>query len=525
MLDTETSSPSLFSELVSLRMQLASTAALLAQRDEKLRLYEEEISWLHENLQELKRHRFGTKSERWETEEQLLFNEAEVYSQDGEDEEGDEAEAAESVEVKPHTRKRGHRKPLPAELPRRVVEITLPESERMGPDGKPLGVIGREVSEKLIYEPAKTEVIEYHRLRYGTDSGDRGVIAPPVPSIIPKGIATPELLAAIVTKKFAFGLPFYRQEYIFGRMGVEIPRCTQARWVVKAAEQCRPLWNILEEWLMGSAYVSCDETWTQVLKEKGKTAESKSWMWVRCTPSEIKKIVLFDYDPHRSAEVAKRLFSDYQGTLQVDGYASYNCLETQDGLIRIGCNMHGRRGFEKAHKTGAKTGKTLAEVGLKLYKRLYDIEEEARHLSFEERHKLRQEKAVPIWQEFKTWAEANRAKVPPKSKIGEAFSYFINEYPYLIGYLKAGHLEMDNGFAERAIKNFAIGRKNWMFSDTEAGAEASALFYSLVVTIKINGGDPYTVLKEIFTKIPLAKTIEDFERLAALIVPSRPKFE
>jgi transposase len=502
-------------------MQLASTTAQLVQKDERLRVYEEEISWLHENLRELKRHRFGAKSERWETEEQLLFNEAEVHSQNPTPEEDEEEES--EVKVGGHTRKRGHRSPLPESLPRRVVEITLPESERLGSDGKPLGVIGKEVSEKLIYEPAKTEVVEYHRFRYGEDSGDKGVIAPPVPSIIPKGIATPELLAAIVLKKFAYGLPFYRQEDMFKRMGVHLPRCTQARWVMRAAIECRPLWNILEEWLMASPYVSCDETWTQVLKEKGKRAESQSWMWVRTTPSEIKKIVLFDYDPHRSADVAKRLFAEYRGTLQVDGYASYNCLETQEGLTRIGCNMHGRRGFEKAHKTGARQGQTMAETALKFYGRIYDIEEEARQMSFEERHKLRSKKAAPVWAEFKVFALENQAKVPPKSKIGDAFRYFINEYDYLIGYLTAGHLEADNGFAERSIKNFAIGRKNWLFSDTEAGADASALFYSLVVTIKINGGDPYAVLKEIFTKIPLAKTIEDFENLADLIVSTRPQ--
>ncbi len=515
----ELSSQSLFSELESLRNSVSGLKSSLQREKEKNKIYEKEITWLHEVIGAFKRHRFGPRSEKWETEEQLLFNEAEVYGKQEKLEGDQESE----ITVEEHTRKRGHRKPLPENLPREVVVIDLPESERIGSDGKPMGKIGEEISEKLIYEPAKIKVIEYHRIRYGEDSGDKGVIAPPVPSIIPQGIVTASLLSQIVVQKFLYGLPFYRQEDIFKRLGVEIPRCTQARWVVQAAQECRPLWNILEDRLMSSNYVSCDETWTQVLKEKGRKPEQKSWMWVRCTPNDIKKIVLFDYDPNRSAQVAMRLFADYKGILQVDGYGSYNCLEGKQGLIRIGCNMHGRRKFEEAFKTGAKAGQTLAEAALRFYKRLYEVEEEAKKLSFEERHKLREEKAKPIWEGFKTWADDNHGKVPPKSKIGMAFGYFRNEYKYLIGYLQAGYLEMDNGFAERAIKNFAIGRKNWLFSDTEAGAEASSLFYSLVATIKINGGDPCTVLTEVFEKTPLAKTIEDYEKLVDLILSPRPR--
>ena len=232
-------------------------------------------------------------------------------------------------------------------------------------------------------------------------------------------------------------------------------------------------------------------------------------------------IVLFDYDPHRSAEVAKRLLEEFKGFLQVDGYASYNILEKQIELIRIGCNMHGRRYFEKAFKTGAKSGTTLAEVGLKFYKQLYDHEEIIRPRPPEERYRLRSEVQVPIWEEFKIWVDANYAKVPPKSKIGEAFKYFRSEYKYLIGYLQDGRLEMDNGFAERAIRKFAIGRNNWMFADTEAGAHASAMFYSLLCTAKVNDVNIFEAMKYLFTEIPKAKTIEDYERLADVIMGIR----
>lgn len=519
-------SDDLITENASLREMKEGFEALIKSKDEKIAQYESEIERLQEIMLSLKRQVFGPKSERWQSEEQgvLLFNEAEVEASKPETEAAGAATATdkedETVAVKGFERKRGKRKPLPENLPRRIEVVELPESERVSPDGTPLKVVGKEVSEKLVYEPARIEVIEYHRLRYGIDSGEPVKTAPPVPAIIPKGIATPSLLSGIVTHKYADGLPLYRQEEMFDRIGVELSRGSMARWIVQAALACIPIWNFLEEKLLSSTYVSCDETHTQVLNEKGRSAQSKSWMWVRATPSDDQKIILFDYDPHRSGDVAKRLFADYCGTLQVDGYAAYNGVEEQDGVDRIGCNMHGRRGFEDAHKNGAKSGRSLAEQGIKYYQRLYDIEEEAKQkgMSFSDRHEHRKKYAVPLWDEMKTWAEQNAEKVPPKSKIGQAFGYFLGEYECLRGYLKDGRLEPDNGFAERAIRKFAIGRNNWLFSDSEEGAKASALFYSFVVTAKLNGVNPYEALKQILERLPTTSTLDDYEKLGNLLL-------
>lgn len=513
---------SIFSPKASLAETLQGALLQIEIRDKKIKHYESEINRLHEMLLEVKRCKFGKKSERWESSEQLVFNEAEVESRKL-DPLG-EQDVEEEIKVSAHTKKkRGRRGPLPDNLEREEVVIELPEAERHAEDGTPLKIIGYEVSEKLKYEPSKTTVIVYRRAKYGVDSGDYEKTAPPVPSIIPKGIATAELLASVVVEKYGYGMPLYRQEYKFDQMGVDLTRQTMARWVVKSAEACMPVWNVLCDRLLNSFYVSCDETHTQVLKENGRTAESKSWMWVRCVPTGKNKIVLFDYDPSRSAEVAKRLLSEFKGYLQVDGFASYNILEKDIELIRIGCNMHGRRYFEKALTVGAKAGQSLAEVAMRFYKRLYDHEEEIRALPPDDRHRLRQEIQVPIWNEFKIWADQNHSKVPPKSKIGEAFKYFVSEYEYLTGYLKDGRLEMDNGFAERIIRKFAIGRNNWMFADTEAGAHASAMFYSLLCTAKVNDVNIYQAMTYLFNEIPKAKSIEDFERLADVIMGLTPQ--
>jgi len=511
---------SFFTDYENLKIQFNSLAFQAQTKDVLLKNYEEEISRLNEIVRDLQRSKFGKKSERWESSEQLVFNEAEVESCKpdpmGED---DDVE----IKVSGHTKKiRGHRRALPTDLDREEIIIELPESERFAEDGTSLKVIGYEISEKLSYEPSKTKVIVYKRAKYGVDSGDYVKTAAPVPSIIPKGIATAELLASVVVEKYGYGMPLYRQEYKFDQMGVDLTRQTMARWVIKSADGCIPVWNVLCDRVLESFYVSCDETPTQVLKEAGRKAESKSWMWVRCKPSGKNKIVLFDYDPQRSAEVAKKLLSEFKGFLQVDGFASYNVLEKDIELIRIGCNMHGRRYFEKALSIGAKSGQTLAEVAMQFYKRLYDHEEEIRSKTQDERYMLRQEIQVPIWDEFNKWTDANHSKVPPKSKIGEAFKYFRSEYQYLTGYLQDGRLEMDNGFAERAIRKFAIGRNNWMFADTEAGAHASAMFYSLLCTAKVNDVNIYEAMKYLFNEIPKAKTIEDYEHLADIIMGITP---
>jgi transposase len=251
---------SIFSKSESLLIRVASLEALLDKEKDRNRLYDEEICRLHEIIRKLKQEAFGPKKERWLDKEQpSLFNEAEVEAAK------EEPKAEEKVVIPSHARARGKRKPLPENLPREVVVIDLPESEKVAPDGSPLRVIGQEVSEKLVFEPAKTKIIEYQRLKYGgVEGADTVKVAPAPPSIVPKGIASSSLLAHIVTSKYADGLPLYRQEEQFERFGITIARSSMGRWIVTAAKRCQGIWNALEERLLSSFYVSCDETTIQV---------------------------------------------------------------------------------------------------------------------------------------------------------------------------------------------------------------------------------------------------------------------
>lgn len=492
---------------------------LVAKLREENGFLKDEVRWLHEQLASLKRAQFGKKSERWESTEQLMFNEVEFESKKPDpDEDNSENTADAIIEVAAHKKKRGHRRPLPENLPREVERIELPPEDLVDADGNRLKIIGWEKSEKLKYEPGKLTVLEVHRAKYGIDSGDYVKTAPPEPSVVPKGIATPSILAAIAVSKYADGLPLYRLEDIFKRQGVDLPRTTMARWMVQVSEALTPIWNVLSEKWLESFYVACDETKVQVLKEKGRKAESKSWMIVRSTPFGPKKVVLFDYSESRAQDIMMTLMADYKGYLQTDALNVYDKISNTEGVTALGCNMHARRRFESAAIDGAAAGKSLGAQGVKFYKELYDIEEEVRERPPDERRQLRNERALPIFEKMKVWAETHQKKLPIKSKIGDAIRYFLNQYERLIAYLKDGRLEMDNGFTERAIRKFAIGRNNWLFADTVDGAKASAILYSLVVTAKVNGVNPHAALEKIIEQIPKASTLEDYERLAEIIL-------
>lgn len=471
-----------------------------------------------EEMVRLLRHRhFGRTSEKVKGEEHPrqmgIFNEAEELEGQPSDETSSEEPA---IEVRAHRRRgKPKRVALPADLPREDVVIDLAEEEKRCPEGHELTLIGEDVSEQLDVIPAQVKVIRTVRLKYACSiCGDCVKRAPCPATAIPKSLAGPGLLAHIATSKYGDGLPLYRQEHMWQRMGIDIPRATMAVWMIKVGELFSPVINLLEEDLLEGGVAHADETRVQVLKEAGKSAESQSYMWVRgrCYPG-ASPIVLFEYDPTRSGEVAKRLFAGYKGYLQADAYSGYNALCATEGVIRVGCWAHCRRKFFEAAKASAK-GAGLANEAIEIIRRLYQIEETIREKGIEERHRVRQAEAKPILDEFGAWLEGHhRSQVPPQSQIGQAMNYAHNEWPFLIRYLEDGRLEIDNNMVENAIRPFAVGRKNWLFSDSVAGAKASAAIYSVMVTAKLNGHNEYAYLRHLLEKLPLAEKAEDFEAL------------
>lgn len=496
-------------ELKSIISDLEATNAGLRSR----------IEFLEERVRLFQNALFARKSEKSPKESdhrQLnLFNEVEAHAP--------EAKVEESVTVPEHTRQRPKRKPLPEQLPRVEVVHEIDEKDKVCGCGAHLTRIGEEVSEKLDIIPARVRVIRHIRPKYACkacqgveDDGPTVKIAPPPVQMIPKGIATPGLLAYIAVSKYCDALPLYRQEKIFSRHGIDLSRSTMAGWMVMAAERCRPIIELLHRELLSGSLVNADETPVQVLNEPGRANTNKSYMWVFRGGTPGKEAVLYRYSPTRSGDVPDEMLAGFKGYLQTDAYSAYEHLEGQVRLV--GCMAHVRRNFVKVIDARGKGGRKKtgsAEVALKYIRSLYEIESSARKpgCSSEEMERIRKEKAEPVLEEFGAWMRERIGQTPPGGLLGKAFAYALNHWSKLIRYLENIHITPDNNMAENAIRPFVVGRKNWLFCGHPNGAHASSTLYSLIESAKSCGLEPYRYLRFLFENLPHAQTQEDHSAL------------
>ncbi len=409
---------------------------------------------------------------------------------------------------------RGKRSPLPAELKRVEIVHDVPEAERTCPCGTPMVVIGQDVSEQLDIVPMQVRVLRHIRMRYGCPTSDHApVTAPMPPQPLPKSNASPDFLAMMLTVKFVDGLPLTRFGKVLGRHGVPVPDQTLARWSIGSGHAFQPLHNLMRETLFEGSVLHIDETVVQVLKEKGKKPTSNSYMWVQTGGPPDKPVVIFDYDPSRSGEVPVRLLRDYRGYLMTDGYDGYNKIAETEGIERLACWAHVRRRFVDAVKVQAKGKRGRADEAVAMIGRLYRIERDHKDATDAARLLARQQLSVPVLAELHAWLEKTLPAVTPKSALGTALSYMRDYWSMLTRYTERGDLPIDNNRCENAIRPFVVGRRAWLFSDTPAGANASAVIYSLVETAKANGLEPYTWLRRVLRDLPAAKTVEDVEAL------------
>lgn len=473
--------------LLELQSQVEKKEDELTKKDKIITDQALQINQFIERFELAKRKAYGVKSEKYPGAGET-FNEAEEAL-----DEADKAIIAQGQKGDVNkTKQQPKRKPLPADLPREIVVIDIPDDEkRCDCCQGALHQIGESKSEKLEFIPAQIKVIETVRPKYSCRACEQTGIAntikiSPVPlSPIPKGIATPSLLSQIITAKYQYGLPLYRQETMFAELGIELSRKTMSDWMIRCSELVEALYTLLKQHLLEQNVLNADETTLKVIHEERSTC----YMWVYCSGKDkggtesVPNIVLFDYQNSRRAACVVNYLEGYGGYLQVDGYQAY----AQTEATLAGCMAHARRKFTdaKAAQPKNKTGK--ADVILSLIQKLYGIEASLKDKSFSEIKAKRQEKSKPILDKIQNWVVAHKEKIPEKSKLGEAIKYWINQYSKLITYLEHGQITIDNNRAERAIKPFVIGRKNWLFSNTAHGAKASAILYSLIETAKANG--------------------------------------
>lgn len=297
------------------------------------------------------------------------------------------------------------------------------------------------------------------------------------------------------------------------------------KWLLLVAKRLTPLMNALEARQMSSSYTQADETHIQVLKEPGRKAEQRSFMWTLLShlPNGA-FIVRYHYSMDRSSQTACQLLSSLHGFIQTDGYAGYyEVFKKNPELIHGGCAMHARRKFKEAQR--AANGESLADWALEKFATLYQIEEKCKTLSVTDRFHVRLKEAYPIWEEMLAWVEKYLPKARPKDPLTQAMAYFQKHYTHLTAYLKNGFYEMDNGRIEREIRYLSIGRKNWLFCNSVAGAKASAAFYSLISTIRINKLNLQETLSKLIDDVAKATTKADYERILdyLLATPSPQK--
>lgn len=502
----------------------------LQEQEKKLNNEKFKYLALEEKFQILQQKFFGRKSEKLSDEEfgqMYLFNEAEQCCDSSEVEIKEEAEF---VSVKPHTRKKKRKEVFPSHLPEKESIHEGDIEEKSCPCcGEDRPCIGEEITREIDIIPEQVRIIKHVQKKYGPcpceefeNSELPEVVTAKKPKrMLPGIIAGVGLLAYIFISKFLDSMPYYRQEKRFKRLEIDISRTNMCNWQIGATRKCQGLLDLMWKETRSGPFMQMDETGLQVLKEPGRPAQSKGYMFVTIGyTQDHKPIVLYHYHRTRNKEIVADILEGFKGYLQTDGLGIYNDTDQSDGIIRVGCGAHIRRKFFEASLL-VKGKTSIAHMALSYYAKLSKIERELRAdkaLSHDDFENKRRNQMEPILEKFHAYLMEKQPLVPPQSKLGEAINYAMNEWDSWIHFLDKWYITPDNNYTERMVKLFVIGRKNWMFSDTLHGAYSSSAMYSLIQTAVANGLNAFWYLRYIFTMLPYAKTEGDLRALLPMNV-------
>jgi len=525
------------------RLVAEREAALQALQKENQQLkserthYCERVVLLEEELRWMKAQYFGTSSQKTDAtavnpDQAMLFNEAEVLAAI---EVAEQAHRQRTTKVGEHERHHtGGRKAIPAHFPRIEIPHDLPEAQKICtkcPVPHPLKRIGEETRECYRFQPPKISVELHVRYTYVCDQRHEDVVtAPSPPTLLPKTMAGPSLLAHLVTSKFDDGIPLYRVSRQLERSGMDLSPGTAGTWVNRiGGDKVIPLIELLREAIFIPDFMHMDESYLQVLKSE-KAPTSTHYMVVRAAGPPGKRIVLYDYIPSRTREALKQLLvrpeGPYTGKLITDGLEHYDDICEELKLLHFGCWQHLRQYFFKARKVSQLPGiGTLANTAITDYIRhVFAVETEIETLRAEHAQRgatlpismalsLRQSKSAPVVYKFKEWVDTLLPGTPPNSALGKALGYCTRQWPKMVRFLEHGDIPIHNNFVERQIKQYALGRRLWMFCYDKVGAQASANLFSLVMTARANEVEPFEYLSEVFEQLPAATTVEAIEAL------------
>jgi transposase len=477
--------------------KIVQQSQIIAARDSDIQYRQAKIDKLTHELATLKRWKFGRSSELLNASQISLLDETMDADIAAIEEELKELTPAAKTEVAP--RQQPKRAALPAGLPRVDIHHE-PDTTTCG-CGCQLKRIGEDVSEKLDYTPGVFTVEQHIRGKWACIKCQTLIQAPVPAQIIDKGIATAGLLAQVLVAKYSDHLPLYRQERIFGRAGVALPRSTLAQWVGICGVQLQPLVDALKEEILRHPVLHADETPVEMLKPGNKKTH-RAYLWAYAPGAfENLKAVVYDFCESRAGEHARTFLGKWRGSLVCDDYAGYKA-GFVSGITEAGCMAHARRKFFDLHVSSKSQ---IAGQACVYISQLYDVERELKHLNADERLQRRQRESKPLADAFHEWLLLQRQKITDGSATAKALDYSLKRWTALTQFLGDGQLPIDNNWIENQIRPIAIGRSNWMFAGSLRAGQRAAAVMSLIQSAKLNGHDPYAYLKDVLARLPTQK--------------------
>jgi transposase len=470
--------------------------AEIVQRDEAIKRYRIREEQMSHEIALLRRHRYGQRSEGLDKHQLSLLQE--LIDEDTSAVEM-ELEKVSLKNTPKAAKQQAKRQPLPAQLPRSEIHHE-PESTTCA-CGCQMTRIGEDVSEKLDYQPGTFSVERHIRGKWACSSCETLIQAPVAPHIIDKGIPTTNLLAQVLISKYADHLPLYRQQQIYARAGVEVPRSTLADWVGRCGVELTPLVERLREVLKQQPVLHADETPVAMLAPgKKRTHTAYVWAYAATRFADIQGVV-YDFRPSRAGQAARDFLEGWKGKLVCDDYIGYKA-GFEKGMTEIGCMAHARRKFHDLHVANQSP---IAEKALRYIALLYDIEREAARFNHPARQQLRQDKAKPVLDKLRQWLIGQREQVPNGTSTAKAIDYSLKRWEALTRYVDDGQVPIDNNWVENQIRPWALGRSNWLFAGSLRSGQRAANIMSLIQSAKINGLDPQAYLKDVMERMPTIK--------------------
>ena len=466
----------------------------IARLDSENRLKQLKIDQLTHEMAVLKRWKFGGRSEQLQGDQKVLFDETIEADLEAI---GLELEALRKAESTKMPKEQPKRSALAAHLPRREIRHE-PASTLCGCGGA-MKRIGEDVAEKLDYVPGTFTVERHVRGKWACAACQTLTQAPVPASVIDKGIPTAGLIAQVLVSKYLDHAPLYRQEPMFGRAGVPIPRSTLGAWVGTSGVRLQPLVDALRKAILGCAVLHADETPVQMLVPgNGKTHRAYLWAY-GTTQHDAIRAVVYDFAEGRAGSHARAFLDGWQGTLVCDDYSGYKALFESGAIREAGCMAHARRKF---HDLWANHKSVLGREALDLFRALYEVERLAAELDAEGRQRLRTLRSKPIADTLHEWLTLHRQRATDGTAIARAIDYSLKRWEPLTRFLKDPAVPIDNNWIENRIRPVALGRANWLFAGSLRGGQRAAAVMSLIQSARLNGHDPYAYLKDVLERLP-----------------------